>query len=183
MMNSTLATHKGSIFTWRKEIPSIQDFLIWKAALMRIKTITCGSSPLGLWICKSHRHKPWQYDKASDVVLFVGTNNVTIFQRVHTRQTREGMIFRYDKQVATHRFPTTPVTITWQGHTPNVIYMQGYSSHLSSYHKSESEAVTPANDIHIEISSTNDREILIRAACKGEIRAVSDASYMSQYSS
>ena len=93
------------------------------------------------------------------------------------------MIFSYYKQISNYDKPTSHVTITWQGHIPNMIFMQGHPGKSPSYHQIWSRMVKPANDIHMEIYSTNNREEFFRAACKGKIRAASDASYMPQYSS
>ena len=174
--------YTGSSFTWRKEHPSSQDFSIWRAALTRIQVATCVSHPLGRWICKSHRHEPWQYDKDEDVVIFRGTLHISIFTRLRTRQTREGMTFTFSRQVEEYENHTSPVTITWQGNTTNVIFMQGHSDHLGSYHEPDTEAIAPANDMHMETSAVGVKHNFIRAALRGEIRAVSDASFMPQYS-
>ena len=99
------------------------------------------------------------------------------------RQTIEGITFAFSRQVKEYENLTTPVTITWQGNTPNVIFMQGHSDYLLSYHELDTEEIAPANDLHMETFSAGDKDNFIRAAHRGEIRAVSDASYMPQYSS
>ena len=150
---------------------------------MRIQAVTCVSHPLGWWIRKSHRQEPWQYDKEEDIVIFVGILHISIFTRLQQRQTREGMAFVFSRQVKEYENLTSPVTITWQGFTPHVIFMQGHSDYLMSYHELDIEVIAPANDLHMEIFSAGDKDIFIRAEHRGEIRAVSDASYMPQYSS
>ena len=64
-----------------------------------------------------------------------------------------------------------------------MILMQGHPGKSLSYHQIWSRMVKPDNDIHMEISSTRNKDDFFRAVCKGEIRAFSDASYMPQYSS
>ena len=135
---------------------------------MRIKAVTCVSHPLGRWICKSHRQEPWQYDKADDVVIFVGILHISIFTRLQMRQTREGMTFAFSRQVKEYENLTTPVTIIWRGNTPNVIFMQGHSDYLSSYHEPALVEIAPANDLHMEISSTRDKETLLGRRTKGK---------------
>ena len=70
-----------------------------------------------------------------------------------------------------------PTTVSWQGYTTNLIQIQGYSPPLSSFNCAPNLALTVLNDVYIRFSSVNNKLELIREACYGKLKVVSDTSY------
>ena len=70
-----------------------------------------------------------------------------------------------------------PTSVSWDGSSPNIIKMHGYNMFAPSFTSEPDLAQPVLNDIYVRHSSADNKLELVRAACEGELGAVTDASY------
>ena len=100
-----------------------------------------------------------------------------IFCRIESRHMRDSNMFMFLRRTHEYGNSLVPTTVSWQGVTPNIIHMHGYSSPLPSFMTTTDLNLPVSNDLYIRSSSPNNKLDLIRAASNGRLKAVADASY------
>ena len=162
---------------WRRERPSKQDFQTWRMVIKRFSPNRYLGSPLRRWVNISHNTELWQYDILQDRLIFHAGQEYVIFCRIESRHMRDGNLFMFLRRTYQYANPMVPTTVSWQGFTPNIIKMHGYNTFLPSFTVAPDLALPVLNDVYVRFSSVNHKLELIRAACRGNLRVVTDASY------
>lgn len=162
---------------WRRERPSKLDFQAWKMAMKRLAPNRRLLLPLRKWKNISHIKKWWQYDILSDRLIFHSDKQYVIFCRIESRHMRDSNSFIFLRRMYQYSNSLVPIIVSWHGFTPNCIQMHGYNTFLPSFTYAPNLALPVLNDTYIRFYSENHKLELLRAACKGTLRAVTDASY------
>ena len=139
-------------------------------------------SPLGRWLHPSHQVSRWDFSPEKDQLLNREGQTTVLFARKDGTKTRNsGQTFSYSSRILEYPNIVTPTTVSWDGSNPNEITMEGYTTSLPSYFSPSSLEYPVGNDDYVRVSTRGYKKELIRAARKGRLVAVSDASfYMSK---
>ena len=118
----------------------------------------------------------WQYDITSDRLIFHSDKEYVIFCRIESRNMTDSNLFMFLRRTNRYDNLLVPTTVSWHGLTLNCIQMHGYNTFLPSFTETPNLTLPILNDIYIRFSSENHKMELLRAACDGTLRAVTDAS-------
>ena len=167
-----------SDYVWRREIPTNKDYKIWRLAMMSLTQDRILPKRIRKWLRKSHNNETWSYDEKNEKLIAQIKKYYWIFGKIHTseRRSKEDK-FIFCETKSSYTGETVPTTVYWQGYSPHIVFMQGFTKAENSYFTQTKENNLVINDKYINIDNYENRIQFNEAAQKVRIRVVSDASY------